>query len=160
MSAATSQLPRIYLRMSPNLDMHPDPAGMVLLLCAANRQPVRGRFRDRETLQRILGRARFKRLLGRHDLVVLEDGRYYVDGWDEWQEGDLTVADRQRRIRDKRVTESQPGNGNVTPTPLPKRDRPSDTRDERRETVLRRIHETSDSDGARSVGLVDPVRTA
>lgn len=120
--ASTSQLPRAYLRMSPNLDMHPDPGGMVMLLCAANRQPIRGRFRDRQTLERILGRARFRKLIDRHDLIVLEDGRYYVEGWDEWQEGDLTVADRQRRIRDKRARGSQHGNGNVTPPALPDRD--------------------------------------
>lgn len=135
-TAGTTQLPRAYLRMSPNLDMHPDPAGMVLLLCAANRQPCRGRFRDRETLVRILGRSRFKRLQERHDLVILEDGRYYVEGWDEWQEGDLTVAERQRRIRDKRATSSQHGNGHVTPPALPGRDpdrnAPSDTKGDRR----------------------------
>lgn len=94
-------LPRAYLRMSPNLDQHPDPEGMVLLLCAANRQPQRGRFRDKATLSRALGTARLKRFLDRGDVVQVVGG-WYVEGWDEWQEGDLTVGERQARIRDRR----------------------------------------------------------
>jgi hypothetical protein len=97
-----STLPRAYLRMSPNLDQHPDPGGMVLLICAANRQPRRGRFRDKATLIRALGRARLDRFLKRGDVLWDGNGCYYVEGWDEWQEGDLTVAERQQRIRDRR----------------------------------------------------------
>jgi hypothetical protein len=30
-------------------------------------------------------------------------GELYVDGWDEWQEGDRTVSERVTRIRSKRT---------------------------------------------------------
>lgn len=110
-------LPRAYLRMSPNLDQHPDPEGMVLLLCAANRQPERGRFRDKPTLVRALGASRLKRFLARGDVVETPAG-WYVEGWDEWQEGDLTVGERQARIRDRKrdsaVTLPLPGRDGVT----------------------------------------------
>jgi hypothetical protein len=94
-------LPKAYLRMSPNLDQHPDPLGMVLAMCAAGRQTDRGRFESRAVLERILGRRRTRAMLERHDLVVLPDGRLYLDGWDEWQEGDITVGERMRRLRSK-----------------------------------------------------------
>ena len=92
-------LPRAYLRMDPNIDQHPDPLGMVLLLCAAHRQPHRGRFKSMAVLTRLLGRARIAKLSERGDVVTLDDGVLYVDGWDEWQEGDLTVRDRMARLR-------------------------------------------------------------
>ncbi len=96
-------LPRAYLRIDPNLDQtHPDPGAFVGLLCAAHRQPERGRFRDRVLLERAIGRAATRRLMERGDVVTLADGRLYVDGWDEWQEGDLTVSERMRRMRARR----------------------------------------------------------
>ena len=118
--------------MSPNLDQHPDPGGMVLLLCAANRQPTRGQFRDRAVLVRTLGAARLRRFEARGD-VVSRDGLLVVDGWEEWQEGDLTVRDRQARIRDKRAEKSRLSNGDVTPQPLPTRISPSEANGEWRE---------------------------
>lgn len=95
-------LPRAYLRLDPNIDQHPDPLGMVLLLCAAARQPDRGRFRDVATLQRAVGRTRVRAMIARHDIEELSGGGWYVVGWDEWQEGDFTVAERMRRMRTRR----------------------------------------------------------
>lgn len=98
------QLPKLYLRIDPNIDqVYPElRSTFVGLLCAANRQPVRGRFRDRRTLEGLLGRSFVRRLYDRGDVVDLPDGRVYVPGWQEWQEGDCTVAERQRRIRSRR----------------------------------------------------------
>jgi len=155
-------LPRAYLRMSPNLDQHPDPQGMVLLICAANRQPQRGRFRDRAVLVRALGSGRLKRFLDRGDVTPIGGG-WYVEGWDEWQEGDLTVGERQRRIRDRRrnagVTESRQGNGRVTPQSLPKRHPLSEAVGGRRKTLDERVNETLGEDSARPQRPVDPLET-
>ena len=97
------QLPKAYLRVDPNIDqVHPDPGAMIGLLCVANRQPHRGRFRDRSLLEKLLGKRLVQRLYERGDVYDLPDGRVLVPGWDEWQEGDHTVADRQRRIRRRR----------------------------------------------------------
>ena len=105
-------MPRAYLRIDPNIDhTHPDLATFVRLLCAAARQPDRGRFRDRAQLTSLMGKARVHAMYARADVVDLEDGRVYVVGWDEWQEGDLTVAERMRRMRARRS-----GN-DVTPPP-------------------------------------------
>lgn len=93
------QLPKAYLRIDPNLDQtHPSPDDMVALLCAANRQPKRGRFKTAELASRVLGRALYRRSVERGDLV-LEGDAIYVDGWDEWQEGDFTVGERMTRLR-------------------------------------------------------------
>lgn len=104
-----SHAPRLYLRMDVNLDQHPDYGGMVLLMCAANRQPTRGIFLDLSIVERTLGgKARARKFLEprapgkRPDVVQLEDGTYYLDAWEEWQEGDLTVAERVRRLRARR----------------------------------------------------------
>lgn len=118
----THQLPKLYLRLDPNADSFADRDGLVLMMCAANRQRHRGRF-TREEAIRILGANRFKAWTTlrpgkeRPDLVKLPSGLYYLDGWDEWQEGDLTVRDRVARLRARRrVTGTV--TGTVTP-PLP-----------------------------------------
>ena len=96
------QLPKAYLRIDPNLDAtHPAPGDMVALLCAANRQPKRGHFKSPELAARVLGRALYRRCLSRGDLVENGAG-VYVDGWFEWQEGDLTVGERMRRLRGRK----------------------------------------------------------
>jgi len=115
-------MPRAYLRIDPNLDMtKADLASFVRLLCAAGRQPDRGRFRDRQLLERAVGRAKAKVLIADGDVSVLPDGRLYVEGWDEWQEGDHTVADRMRRMRHRRAEKR------ATVTPPPSRGHATDT---------------------------------
>jgi len=94
------QLPKAYLRLDPNIDqVHPDPGAMVLLMCAANRQPVRGRFKTRELLDRVLGADLVARLVGWGDVVEQSDGSWCVDKWAIWQEGDMTVSQRMTRYR-------------------------------------------------------------
>jgi 5-methylcytosine-specific restriction endonuclease McrA len=96
-------MPRAYLRVDPNIDQtHPDPGAMVTLLCAAARQVDRGRFRDRLLIERAIGKARANKAIARGDVVEQEDGRWYVQGWDEWQEGDHDVGTRMRRMRARR----------------------------------------------------------
>lgn len=99
--------PKAYLRLDPNIDAHPDWEGIVLLMLWANRQPRRGYFQP-ATVTKILGRKRAQEFLvprpgkKRPDLVEQRDGTLYLDGWDDWQEGDLTVGERVRRLRAKR----------------------------------------------------------
>jgi hypothetical protein len=97
------QLPKAYLRIDPDLDAkHPDHlAEFIRLLCAANRQPRRGWFKTRAVIEGLLGKSVTKHLITRGD--VIEDGtEWAVDGWDKWQEGNLDVAERMRRIRASR----------------------------------------------------------
>lgn len=117
-------LPRAYLRIDPNIDqVYPElRSTFVGLMCAAHRQPERGRFRDRRLVESLCGRAFVRRAFERADIVALPDGRVYVDGWDEWQEGDLTVSDRMRRMRQRRrekrnfVTDEASPDGNGVTT--------------------------------------------
>lgn len=97
-------LPKAYLRIDPNIDQtHPDNLdGFVRLICAANRQPTRGSFRSQAVLDSLLGKPNVRRLFERGDVAQQPDGTIAVPGWDIWQEGDLTVADRMQRLRDKR----------------------------------------------------------
>lgn len=109
-------LPRAYLRLDPNIDQtHPDINGFVRLMCAAARQPERGRFRNLAQLQAIFGKHRTNQMIARSDVAEQPDGRFYVVGWDEWQEGDFTVAERMRRMRKRR------SDGRVTAAPSPDR---------------------------------------
>lgn len=73
-------------------------------LCQAETQPERGRFRDERVLRALLGAdgREVPFLLSQGDLVRAPDGRIYIEGWDEWQEGDVTVRDRVRKIRTRR----------------------------------------------------------
>lgn len=107
-----SNLPKAYLRLDPNIDQHDDPGAMVVLLCEANRQIPRGRFSNLTRLRQILGSKRLGVAIERGDLVWLSGSTYYVDGWDEWQEGDITVGERMFRMRGRRrnaaVTETYP----------------------------------------------------
>ncbi len=99
---------RAYLRLDPELNDkkadYPDGAfaAFVDLLCCAEQQPHRGRFKSLSILRAYMGRrARWVPfLLDKCDLTMI-DGTYYVDGWDEWQEGDWKVAERVRRIRSR-----------------------------------------------------------
>ena len=108
-------LPRAYLRIDPNVDqVYPELRNtFVGLLCSGHRQPDRGRYRDRKLIEALHSRPFVKRCYERGDVVDLPDGRVYIDGWDEWQEGDMTVAERMRRMRQRRRNKR---NG-VTPAP-------------------------------------------
>lgn len=101
---------RAYLRLDPGAferkviqqDYPPATfAAFVGVLCLAESQPERGRFRDERLLRALLGKLgrQVPDLISLGDLVVLADGRLYLDGWDEWQEGDVTVRDRVARVR-------------------------------------------------------------
>lgn len=74
------------------------------VLCAAARQSPRGRFRNAAQLRGLLGRhARHVAfLVTEGDLRSMADGTIYVDGWDQWQEGDLSVADRMAALRNRK----------------------------------------------------------
>ena len=100
------QLPKAYLRMDPDIDQkHPDNlAELIRLMCASARQRPRGRFANRAVLCSLFGRATINRFLARGDVVEEQDGEIVVDGWDAWQEGDMTVAERVRRTRNKETT--------------------------------------------------------
>ena len=114
-------LPHAYLRIDPNIDQtHPDPGEFLRLLCAADRQPSRGRFKSEEVLRNAIGRRAASLSMVRYD-VVLHDGseegcldgdrrrercpegpHLYVAGWDDWQEGDHTVGERMSRYRSRK----------------------------------------------------------
>jgi len=103
---------RAYLRLDPEfyerkvLDQHYPPGAALALigcLCLAETQPKRGRFRDRRVLGVLLGRPSSRwipYLIERGDLIEQATvPTLYVDGWDEWQEGDWKVAERIARVR-------------------------------------------------------------
>ena len=111
-------LPRAYLRIDPNIDQHPDPLSMIRAMCAAARQPMRGRFRDPRILERTVGRRQYRDMVQRGDVVPAEPGPgVYLEGWDEWQEGDWTVAERMRRMRARRTSKRRAGVSPVTVPP-------------------------------------------
>lgn len=117
-----SEFPKAYLRMSPNLDMHPNPDAMVRAMCAAARQPERGRFREASVLERIVGRRAYRVMVERGDIVPAVPGPgVYLDGWDEWQEGDYTVAERMRRLRARKAEAKRKRDAKVTPPASPDR---------------------------------------
>jgi hypothetical protein len=101
---------KVYIRMDPLLDQrkaHYSTQQLgafvrVLLLLGRGSHP--GRFPgDAAALKRALPADAAKHvgfLLEQGDIVVEGRGdRIYFDGWDEWQEGDLTVNDRQAKLR-------------------------------------------------------------
>jgi hypothetical protein len=99
---------RAYHRVDPLMDerkSHYSPAKLgafVKVQLLAGRQANRGRFRSRKALEGALPAAYARHvafLVEQGDLVVQPDGSLYLDGWDEWQEGDLNVAERMRRLR-------------------------------------------------------------
>lgn len=115
---------RAYIRVSPDLvvdkevDNYPDGAivAWVKVLGAASKQAERGRFLNKIVLTGFMGRHKrwVNFLLAHKDLIQKKDGSLYVEGWDEWQEGDWTVADRVQRIRNRRDFVTPDVTGDVT----------------------------------------------
>lgn len=108
---------RAYHRVDPLMDerkSHYTPAQLGAFLkvqLVAGRQKHRGRFRSLDALRMTLPAAYTRHLaflVTEGDIVVTDDGCAYVDGWDQWQEGDLTVKDRMAALRNRRR------NGTVT----------------------------------------------
>jgi hypothetical protein len=121
-----AQYPKAYLRIDPNIDqVRTDLDSFLRLLCAANRQPRRGYFKSEAIARMVLGKAAFHRAVTSGDLTSCADGSIYVDGWTDWQEGDLNVGERMRRLRNRKR------NAVVTPAvtpPSPKRIPPSEAK--------------------------------
>jgi hypothetical protein len=114
---------KAYHRIDPLMDErkgHYSPAQLgafVKVQLLAGRQSKRGRFRSVAALRNALPAPYIRHvdfLLAEGDLVVQKDGTVYVDGFDEWQEGDLTVADRMAALRNRRRNSGV--TGTVTPT--------------------------------------------
>ena len=116
---------RAYLRLDPGFferkvlgQGYPAGAAVALVgvLCLAEHQPDRGHFRNERVLRALLDSfGRWVPFLQEHgDLVALPDGRLYVEGWREWQEGDHTVGERVQRIR-SRAKGTRPTVTDVTP---------------------------------------------
>lgn len=99
------QLPKAYLRLDPNIDRNPDMPLLVRIICEANRQDPRGRFRGWERVVLALGKVGAARARERGHIVEQPGGVWVVGHWDHWQEGDLTVGERMKRLRErKRMT--------------------------------------------------------
>jgi len=115
-------LPDLYERKAFGTDTHPayPPSAVacfVGVLCFAEQQPERGRFKSRRVLVALLegphgkGRSIAKQLgylIEHGDLVEKADGTLYVEGWDELQEGNWQVAERMERYRDRRKAVTVP----------------------------------------------------
>jgi hypothetical protein len=128
-------MPRAYLRLDPHvydrkvlgIDRHgapiegfrPYPTDALVaffgVLALADGQSPRGHFRSERILRELLrggdGRgARYARqvplLIERGDLVIELGGRLYVDGWTEWQEGDIPPPARMAALARRRGEEA------------------------------------------------------
>jgi hypothetical protein len=120
-------MPRHYIRVDPHFyerkalrQGYPlgAVAALVGCLCLGETQPERGRFRDRRVLGVLLGPAAkwIPLLVERGDLVERDEfPRLYIDGWDDWQEGDVTVHERMARLRSRRVQRTAGVTVPVTP---------------------------------------------
>jgi len=113
---------RAYHRVDPLMDErkgHYTPAQLGAFLkvqLVAGRQTKRGHFRSVAALKAILPTSYVRHvdfLVAEGDLEVSRSGAVYVDGWDQWQEGDLTVRDRMAALRNRRRNPTV--TGTVTP---------------------------------------------
>jgi hypothetical protein len=117
---------RAYHRVDPLMDErkgHYTPAQFGAFLkvqLLAGRQGNRGRFRSEAMLRNLLPASYLRHvdfLFTEGDIIPQPDGTLYVDGWDEWQEGDLTVKDRMARLRDRKRNAAVTGTVTDTVTP-------------------------------------------
>lgn len=118
---------RAYLRLDPAffdrkaIDQKYPPAAVAALigvLCHAEHQPKRGRFRDVRVLKALLGPlAKWIPFLIQHRDLVSKKGELYVEGWDEWQEGDWKVGERVKRIRNRQKGDDAGADVTVDVTP-------------------------------------------
>jgi hypothetical protein len=111
---------RAYHRVDPLMDerkSHYSPAQLGAYLkvqLLAGRQTHRGRFRSIKALEGALPAAYARHvafLIEQGDLIVCADGSLYLDGWDEWQEGDVTVGERMARLRNRKRNNGVTGDG-------------------------------------------------
>ena len=122
---------RAYIRLDPKLPDHKERysdgllAAFLLTFCFCEHQPERGTFRNRGVLAALLGRrARYiDALLAAGDLVFTNDGQLYFEGWRECQEGNWQVAERMKRVRERKrekpsVTPVTPSTVTVSSEPL------------------------------------------
>ena len=103
-------MPRAYIRLDPEFadrkEGYPDGAfaALVMLICAAAEHSRRGVFKNERMVRVVLNRrSRWLKYLVEHgDVIAQADGTFYLDGWEEWQEGNWMVGERMARIRAKR----------------------------------------------------------
>jgi len=104
---------RAYHRIDPLMDERKSdytPAQLgafVKVQLLAGRQKYRGRFRSLAALTGALPASYARHvpfLFEQGDLAGQPDGSVYLPGWDEWQEGDLTVRERMARLRQRQST--------------------------------------------------------
>jgi hypothetical protein len=116
---------KAYHRTDPLMDErkgHYSPGQLgafVKVQLLAGRQTRRGRFRSAAALKSMLPGAYSRHvdfLVEQGDVIpatrhpvcdqcpkgASPRGEVYIDGWDEWQEGDLTVGERMKRLRNKK----------------------------------------------------------
>jgi hypothetical protein len=112
---------RAYHRVDPLMDErkgHYTPAQLgafIKVQLLAGRQSKRGHFRSVAALKSMLPSAYARHvdfLVAEGDLV--QNGTsIYIDGWQEWQEGDLTVRDRMAALRNRRRNGGVTGDGHA-----------------------------------------------
>lgn len=127
---------RAYHRVDPLMDerkSHYSPAefgAFMKVQLVAGRQSTPGQFRSLQALRDALPKAYARHvdfLVTERDLLVRKSGVVVVDGWKEWQEGDLTVAERMKRLRERKKADAE--DAEASPEPSPERN--ADRNDER-----------------------------
>ena len=127
-------MPRMYLKLLPDVYARKilarkaggvpysgdQFAAFIGMLCAAEAVSPRGRFPSKALLRGMLEgddptfdcKEAIEFLIEQGDLVQLEDGVWYVDGWDELQEGrDPNVVRRMQGYRNRRRSKGGTGTG-------------------------------------------------